>query len=674
MEGYIYLRDYKYYYFNDIKLYKLGFTKNIIERNNTYISGEIDNSGKFVLIIKIENVKVIEKNLKHYFKYLNVYNGAGTEFYNSIILELLESHLKYLGYKYEIINSIDELSRNKRANKIYKKLDIIIPRNDQIKIINKSLRYFENNTKGLLCLCCGIGKSYISLFIAQTLQFKNILIGVPNLLLLNQWKYFIKNILTDYKIFKIYSNISKDNIDKILRRKCKKVIITTYSSSYKLLKDFKFDIKILDEAHHLSIIDDNNSNRTYNKILKIKSDLQLSLTATMKISDNNKIITNDNVEYFGNVISHKTMSWGIKNKIICDYVIHTLVYNNFDFDDNLYLAAYSALKSLISGDTHHLLIYCNTRENSYKIVEYIKMLLDDNNIDDLYYSNYIGYMTIKEQMKILDNFKNSKLGIITCVYCLGEGFDLPLLNGVVFAENMSSNIRIIQSVLRASRININEPNKINNIILPYISRNDDIFEDDGYNKIKEVIKQMSIEDENILTKIKVSNRSNGCYDGNKCNECNECNKGYECINNKLTEELLLKISKIIRPEISYNKAKKILSKLGLKSIDEYNEVTDIRLPKNPSEYFGNHFKGWVDYLSIGQIYYDYETCKLKISEYMKKYPYLNRELKLYNISVKLYNLDNMFPHPDLWLSYYKIHNLDEIIFKINIRKFNKKNE
>jgi ERCC4-related helicase len=36
---------------------------------------------------------------------------------------------------------------------------------------------------------------------------------------------------------------------------------------------------------------------------------------------------------------------------------------------------------------------------------------------------------------------------------LGEGYDNPLINGVVFAENMSSNIRIVQSALRASRKN-----------------------------------------------------------------------------------------------------------------------------------------------------------------------------------------------------------------------------
>ena len=45
-----------------------------------------------------------------------------------------------------------------------------------------------------------------------------------------------------------------------------------------------------------------------------------------------------------------------------------------------------------------------------------------------------------------------------CVYIFGEGFDLPKLNGVVFAEQMTSEIRIVQSALRPNRMDKNQPN------------------------------------------------------------------------------------------------------------------------------------------------------------------------------------------------------------------------
>ena len=60
-------------------------------------------------------------------------------------------------------------------------------------------------------------------------------------------------------------------------------------------------------------------------------------------------------------------------------------------------------------------------------------------------------MRSKDQKEIINNFEKSQFGIITCVYCLGEGWDFSLLDGVAFAETMTSNIRIVQSALTASR-------------------------------------------------------------------------------------------------------------------------------------------------------------------------------------------------------------------------------
>ena len=62
---------------------------------------------------------------------------------------------------------------------------------------------------------------------------------------------------------------------------------------------------------------------------------------------------------------------------------------------------------------------------------------------ELFYGIYHGDMNSTDRDKVLSNFGSSKYGIISCVYCLGEGWDFPLLDGVVFAENMTSNIRII---------------------------------------------------------------------------------------------------------------------------------------------------------------------------------------------------------------------------------------
>ena len=70
---------------------------------------------------------------------------------------------------------------------------------------------------------------------------------------------------------------------------------------------------------------------------------------------------------------------------------------------------------------------------------------------------------------------------------------------------MTSNIRIVQSALRASRKNKKEVNKITKIILPILNKNDwlENNENSDLKKVKEVIYQMGLEDETITQKIKV---------------------------------------------------------------------------------------------------------------------------------------------------------------------------
>ncbi len=108
-------------------------------------------------------------------------------------------------------------------------------------------------------------------------------------------------------------------------------------------------------------------------------------------------------------------------------------------------------------------------ENSKNITSYINKLIGKgifNNVKNLFCSSYNSCISKKEQKEMLEKFESSEKGIINCVYCLGEGWDFPLLDGVVFAENMTSEIRIVQSALRASRKNKNDESKVAKILLP----------------------------------------------------------------------------------------------------------------------------------------------------------------------------------------------------------------
>jgi superfamily II DNA or RNA helicase len=714
--GYIYIRNHSSY--DGYDAYKMGKANNIPERDIQYATGEIKR-GYFeaVFVVPIEKMGIVERLLQYEFRELNVKYDAGTEFYNKKIITLIEPYLFKLGIKYKKLSKqeISDLVRCNRVRKIIKKINIqslihvlkskrtnkqivsYIARNDQTIIIGKSVTHFQQYDKGMLVLICGVGKTLISLWVTQDLNSNTILIGVPNILLLKQWEEVICVLFQSVPYLIVSCGVDSENIIRFLENNQKKcIVITTYSSAYKVYNatkhtSFVFGMKILDEVHHLtsSNIRLANTTNTYIQILNIPSVKQLSLTATLKqlksIYDG-VVVSNDNVEYFGEIIDRKCLLWAINENIICDYVIQTIITNEEQLeqqlsrfhiieenDKRLFLSAFASLKSIFDGHSHHLLIYSNNKDNSLKLIQYIKMLLDDNYFDIpyLYYSNYHSEMKSKDQKEIIPNFEKAKFGIITCVYCLGEGWDFPLLDGVVFAENMTSNIRIVQSVLRASRKNKNDINKKTKIILPILNRDDwlENNENPDLKKVREVIYQMGLEDETITHKIKVFR-----IDIKKQQKSTEKKEGelideFGDYDSELTQKLRLKTIK--RTALGYQKAKKIIADKNIKSKENYYELCerDNRLSKEPEIVFEGEFTNWIEYLSIERVYYDLETCKYKVSEYLLMYPLIKKHyLDLSTVINELCKIDILFPPNGLWVEYYNVKDLRYIITVTNSKK------
>jgi len=720
-KGYIYVRNHPSY---DVDgACKMGKANNIPERDTQYATGEIKR-GYFepVFEVPIEKMGIVERLLQYEFRELNVKYDAGTEFYNKKIITLIEPYLITIGIKYKKLSNqeIIDLVRCNRVKETIKKINIqslihilkskrtnkqivsYIPRNDQTIIIEKSVIHFQQYDKGMLVLTCGVGKTLISLWITQKLNLNTILIGVPNKLLLKQWKKEICNLFQSIPYLIVSGGVDTENIMRFLENNQKCIVITTYSSAHKVYRatkgiNFIFSMKINDEVHHLTssnIVEEER--KTYINMLKIKSEKQLSLTATLKLLENKEnerdediIVSNDNVEYFGAIIDRKCLLWAINENIICDYVIQTIITNEEQLeqqlsrfhiieenDKRLFLSAFASLKSIFDGHSHHLLIYSNNKDNSLKLIQYIKMLLDDNYFDmhDLYYSNYHSEMKSKDQKEIINNFEKAKFGVITCVYCLGEGWDFPLLDGVVFAENMTSNIRIVQSALRASRKNKEDTNKKTKIILPILNRDDWLEDNENLDlkKVREVIYQMGLEDETITQKIKVFRiEIEKQKPKPREKEEREIVDEFGEYDDELTQKLRLKTIKRTALAITYEKAKRIIADKNIKSKESYYELCerDNRLSKEPEIVFKGQFTNWIEYLSIERVYYDLETCKNKVGEYLSLYLELKKHyLDLPFVSNELVKIDALFPPNGLWVEYYNVKDLRDIITITNKKK------
>ena len=135
MKGYIYIRTNEWCELK--KIYKVGITKSIKDRNYTYITGEIIR-GKFIKIFELDfndnnnQLKYIDNIIKIKFKKLNVYFDAGTEFYDISIIDKIDDFLLKNNIKFKLVNE-DELKRLNRINK-YSFNDISIYRSSSIDL------------------------------------------------------------------------------------------------------------------------------------------------------------------------------------------------------------------------------------------------------------------------------------------------------------------------------------------------------------------------------------------------------------------------------------------------------------------------------------------------------------------------------------------------------------
>ena len=617
-----------------------------------------------ILDIEKEIIELYKHNRNNFFQTEYFYCENYDEFHKTIIDVLNKRKINYKihndhNFDRKYYDNKPELFNPHIETKIIN--NHIIPYPYQQEVLDKINDYYMNNNICKIIHCCGLGKALLGLLIVQKLNYKLVLIGVPTIYLQKQMKNEIirlfnnhNNILfiggeTEYnEKYTILSTTNKDEINKFINNKddnCK-FVITTYSSCEYLLENFYFDFKIGDEAHHLVGTEYEKTKDSFHKIKSVKT---LFMTATEKVIENNKttkiLYSMDDENIFGKCIDTKTISWAIENKKITDYnlviIKNTedeidLIINNLNVNDitiqtsiknnkNLFLSAFMGLKSIEKyDDLTHILIYTNKTENAELVNKYINIILDLNviNINKENYYNKALHSGSKENLtdiKLsngeiiegeLTKFKNASWGIISSVYIFGEGFDCPRLNGVVFGENMESDIRIVQSTLRPNRLDNNFPNKKAYVIIPYIDTDNFITDNDSFDKCRKIIAKIRNVDETIEQKINVVSINKLEFEPSekpieKIKYCHIIENSDE-----LTKIILrLRYSKALGSKCSeeedeFNYIRQLNKELNIQSKDEYCDKLIKEKHKmyieNPEDYF--KLKGvwtdWYDFMGV----------------------------------------------------------------------------
>jgi superfamily II DNA or RNA helicase len=439
MKGFIYLRDNNWWQKENV--IKMGITTFAKDRNNTYITSEIER-GEYICLIEIslDKMKILDKVLKTYFKVYNIYKGGGTEFYDRCIIDLLVPYLNDTNITFKVLTK-DEMNSMNRCERIRNLPNIeivkkllntinikniikqykskrakkcnIIPNIHQQDVLNMIGEYFQTNNIGKLIWACGLGKALLSILIVKLLKYKAIVIGVPGNYLQLQIMNEILKVFPNKKNILFVGSIKNNSIDTTTDKNKindfikntkynnePKFVITTYSSC-NLLTDLNiiFDLKIGDEAHHLVGLEKEES-KGFRIFHKINSKKTLFMTATEKVIETQShkmtLYSMDDESIFGKYIDVKSVHWAIENLKITDYnilvlkntesevknIISSLNLNNLNshnINEELFISCYMTLKSMDKyNDLTHILLYTTTIDDADQASKYIETILSTN--------------------------------------------------------------------------------------------------------------------------------------------------------------------------------------------------------------------------------------------------------------------------------------------------------
>jgi len=552
--------------------WKIGMSSCTHHRARVMNTSYAHHGFEFKLLIECESDEdalVIEESLHAYFledstMHLPDHNGGCEWFTRPFTSEEIRGALREGSFQNRLIDDEteiqkinDESKRQSEAmkNKYLAKLQGLammrkkkavkrIPRPYQVETLEKSRDYYKTNDKGLLEWPCGLGKTYESLLISQDYVKTSLMIGVYFVNLISQWLTSLKEFYPEMPILVVASSYPKDSsyaslnssrgIQEWIKGQRQYIIIVSYQSAHlvrDISEDLMIDFKIYDECHHLcSTQTEQIGGRRNTNILEIPSNKTLGLSATLKqIDEEGDHIDNSSEEHFGTTLDQKSILWAIQGKHLCDYQIMTPRIRLSDLEDMIsangnngvkcedyymYLSAYMALESLNRySHVKKILIFCNRKENVRKVKAYIDIHLRGMDVEIPFIEGITDDNKVKESNDLILKFGDATSGILINITKVGEGIDIPSLDSVLFADDMGSEIRIIQSALRPCRIDPKNPEKVASLIIPMIfeAEDDESYKKEagdlkirGYDTLVRLLREISDTDDIPILKVKSS--------------------------------------------------------------------------------------------------------------------------------------------------------------------------
>ena len=394
-----------------------------------------------------------------------------------------------------------------------KKVPRFRPRPHQKEAIRDALKGFKEHDRGQLILACGTGKTLTALWIHERLKARRTVVFVPSLALLAQTlREWMRHARSPFTALAVCSDATSTEVDPWtrsvseiglpattdapqLRAALKKhpdvVVFATYQSSAVVQAGLKrtklrFDLMILDEAHRATGLEGSDFTRPVREDA-IKADRRLFMTATSRIygprskkaaEDVDRLLCSmDDEDLYGPRFHTLSFSDAIKRDLLTDYRV---VIVGVDDADVARLAKQRQFVTRGDGEVipaselaaHIAVAKAMRRFGSRRMISFHSRVKRARQFADdfpgvvkwmggrkgpggqVWAHSVKGSMSVRERTKVLKRLAavgEREYGLVSNARCLGEGVDVPLIDGIAFIDPKNSQVDIVQAVGRAIR-------------------------------------------------------------------------------------------------------------------------------------------------------------------------------------------------------------------------------
>lgn len=459
------------------------------------------------------------------------------------------------------------------------KVEKLTPKPFQATAIKKIIKYFKKNKLGKYIAACGTGKTLVASEVNRLMGNKRTLVGVPSLQLVRQIKdTFISQqakpfliVCSEGKAMLKHGDMSQEDYQAIghitsdvkeIRAFVKKhkdyYIFSTYQSMglVKSGVSGELDLKIADEAHR-------TTSSEYAVFHKVASKKTLFMTATERLTPDNLKSTSftgmNNEKLYGKQIHKISFAEAIKLGALVDYKIVIMLVTDKLLAEKIYQRKYvgtgvsadeyannvAMARLLKEGEVNKCIAFFNSNKSAAAFTQRQRQLSDK----DTYVASLKGSDNTTIRKDVLNALASSEKSVVANCRVLGEGVDMPSVDGVFYGDPKYSVIDIVQSSGRAMRLDRNNPNKVGKIIVPlYCSVDDNLdvkWDEGAFAPIKNVLSAMRQQDERLNDYISSVKMGKGNRSEYKSQRRIQFIGGEHLGDFKLTEEIEMGLTKRI---------------------------------------------------------------------------------------------------------------------------------